>query len=645
MNKKIFSLALVATALAAHAQKDTLSGKALDEVTVTANKFEQKQNTTGKVVTVVTKEQLEKSAGKTVSQILNEQAGVVINGAYNAPGSVQTIYMRGANPGRVLVLIDGVPVNDPSFINNEYDVNFFSINEVERIEICRGAQSTLYGSDAVAGVINIITINNNITKPFNVKATAAYGSFNTFKGNVQLYGKEKKFTYNVRYARLQTKGFSSAYDSTAKGSFDKDAYEGNVASAAVTYQLSNKAWVRAFTQYSGYEADIDAAIFTDDRDYTIDNSTHATGAGFHFKNDVVMLQANYQYTDYKRNYLNDSGHVSGFSKFESNTFKGRTHFAEMFAGIKLGSGFTLLQGGDYRWGVMNNDYLSLGSFGPFATKFRDTSASQSSVYSSLMFSSNNKKFHAEVGGRLNVHSRYGSNHTYTFNPVYNITDNYRISGSIATGFKSPSIYQLYDASVGNRNLEPEKSKNYEIGFTQRHSKVSNRIVYFYREIENGTDFNYVTFKYFNFVKQIVRGAEYELVLKPTDKFTFTANYTYLSSNENTQSRATFKDTAYNYLLRRPKHNINFNAGYQFTTALFASVGGKYVGNRKDAGGYMANDTELDSYFILNAYAEYKLKKYFRFFADAQNVTDQQFFDIRGYNAMPFMLTAGVTFNW
>lgn len=644
MNRKIFSIAMMAVSVSALAQQDTTRSRELDAVTVTANKVEQKQSTTGKVVTVITKEQLEKSSGKSVSQILNEQAGIVINGAYNTPGSVQTVYMRGASPGRVLILVDGVPVSDPSFINSEYDMNFFSINEVERIEICKGAQSTLYGSDAIAGVINIITINKDIAKPFNIKATAAYGSFNTFKGNVQVYGKDKRFTYNVRYARLSTDGFSSAYDSTGKGGFDKDAYKGNVASAALQYQVSKQASVRAFSQYSNYKADIDAAIFIDEKDYFINNSVYTNGASFNFKGDKITLTANYQYSDLKRTYLNDSGYVAGFSKYERNAYKGRTQFAEIFASIRLGSGFTLLQGGDYRFGLMNNDYLSISSFGPYSSKFRDTSVSQASLYGSLMFSSGDKKFNGELGGRLNVHSRYGSNHTYTFNPTYKISEHYRLFGSIATGFKAPSIYQVYDKSVGNRDLKPEQSINYEIGYTEEYTKFRNRLVYFYREIKDGVDFNYISFRYFNFVKQIVRGLEYELSYQPVEKLTITGNYTFISSQENTQSRESFKDTSYTYLLRRPRHTINLNTGYQVTNKLYAAISAKYVSSRMDVGGYMKEDVRLNDYYIVNAYAEYKMK-HLKLFADLQNITDNKFFDIRGYNATPFMCSLGLTFIW
>ena len=146
MKKKIFIAAAVIFSSTAQAQDST---KILNEVLLTATKFPVKQSQTGKVVTVISREQIEKNSGKTVGQLLNEQAGITINGAYNAAGSVQTVFTRGASSGRTLVLLDGIPVSDPSMINNEFDLNLFSINDVERIEICKGAQSTLYGSDAI----------------------------------------------------------------------------------------------------------------------------------------------------------------------------------------------------------------------------------------------------------------------------------------------------------------------------------------------------------------------------------------------------------------------------------------------------------------------------------------------------------------
>ena len=184
---------LLALCLGIHSfAQDTSKSKQLDEVIVTANKLAQKQSSTGKVITVISKELIEKSSGRTVGQLLNEQAGVSVNGALNNIGTNQTVFMRGASSGRTLILLDGIPVYDPSLSGNEFDLNLLSLNDVERIEICRGAQSTLYGSDAVAGVINIITVKQGVTKPINAKATISGGNYGTFRGNAQLYGKTGK---------------------------------------------------------------------------------------------------------------------------------------------------------------------------------------------------------------------------------------------------------------------------------------------------------------------------------------------------------------------------------------------------------------------------------------------------------------------
>ena len=506
MSKKILTLIALSAAINAVAQKDTLSGKPLDEVTVTtANKVEQKQSTTGKVIAVITKEQIEKSSGKTVAQILNEQAGITINGAYNAAGSVQTVFMRGSNAGRTLILLDGIPMNDPSTITTDFDLNMFSINEVERIEVCRGAQSTLYGSDAVAGVINIITVKKDINKKLNAKATISGGSLGTLKTNVQVYGKVNKLTYTTRFSKLITNGFSSAYDSTGIKGYDNDGYNGEVAHAAVQYEINKQMMVKTFVMNSQYKADIDASVFTDEKDYTINNKQFSSGVGFMYKSSLMNVTANYQYTQIGRSYINDSGFVAGFSKFEKNEYSGRTQFVEVFASLNLGNGFTLLQGGDFRIGNMSNDYLSISSFGPYATSFKDTSMSQTSLFSSLIFNSSNKKLNVELGGRLNTHSRYGSNYTYTFNPSYTINTAYRIFSSIASGFKAPSLYQLYaGGGIGNAALLAEKSVNYEIGLQHQHKKINNRLVFFYRDIKDGIDYRNpnpgITSGYFNFIQ-------------------------------------------------------------------------------------------------------------------------------------------------
>lgn len=652
MKRKFFIAAAVVISSTATAQQTRItpadSSKLLNEVVVeTATKSPVKQSQTGKMVTVIGKVELEKSAGKTIGQILNEQAGITINGAYNAPGSVQTIFLRGAASGRTLILLDGIPVSDPSMLNNEFDLNLFSINDVERIEVCKGAQSTLYGSDAVAGVVNIITVKKDVKKPFNVKATTGFGNQNTTRNNLQVYGKAGKFTYTTRFAKLKTNGFSSAYDSTGAKNFDKDGYDGNVINAAVQYQATPSLLIKSFILHSQYKADIDAGVFADEKDYTINNKNLSSGFGANFKKGIVSITANYQYGELARRYKNDSLFVAGpfATKFESNKYGGRTQYAELYGNIAAAKWVTVIAGFDYRWGNMNQQYFSLSSFGPYSSNFNDSSLHQTSFYSSLLFTALHKKLNIEVGGRTNHHSRYGNNSTYTFNPSYSINKNWRVFGSIASGFKAPSIFQLLDQYSGNPELNPEKSTNYELGVQQSCEKFSSRLVYFHRDIKNGIDYDNINFKYFNYVKQKVNGLEFELTATPVKNLSVSANYTLITGSEQTQSRKNAHDTTYDYLLRRPKNNVNFTIGYQFNKSIYAGITGKSVSQRYDVGGYKKEDVLLNSYFILSAYAEYVYSGNVKFFVNGQNITNKKFFDLRGYNAIPFLINGGVTFNW
>lgn len=642
--KKIFFVAAVIFSSYAQAQEDSIV-HSLDEVIVTANRIQQKQSSTGKVVTVIGKDVLNRSQGSSVAQILNDQAGITINGALNNAGTVQTTYMRGAASGRVLILLDGIPVNDPSQINNEFDLNLLSVNDVERIEIARGAQSTLYGSDATAGVINIITQPIKTDKTLQGRSTLIGGNFGILRSSVKAGGTINKLEYHIRQSYNRTNGFSSANDQTGNGGFDKDGFSGQNFGGSLKYNATDELSLKGFVQLSQYRTTVDDGAFKDDNDFIQKNRTVNAGGGFVYKKSAFSVTGNYMFTQTARNFLNDSTDIGGSLKYSRDDYTSKNHFAELFLSIELCKGLTLLQGVDYRYQSFNNNYSSVSSFGPFNSSFRDTFLTQQSIYGSLIYNGLDKKLNVELGARLNENSRYGSNHTFTFNPSYSINNRFRVFGSIATGFKTPSLYQLYDAYAGNIKLRPEESITYEAGIEENGKNVRQRAVFFYRETKTGIDFDYLNFKYYNIPNQIVRGIEYELTMTPVKNLQFILNYTMLKGTEFVQSRLTQKDTAYSYMLKRPDHSMTVQAGYTLKNKWYFSINARAVSKRYDVGGYQVPDELLNPYVIFSAYGSYQFSNKLKFFAESRNITNVKFFDIRGFNSIPLMVQGGLTLEW
>jgi vitamin B12 transporter len=159
--KKFFTVAAILISSQLVAQQTEFqerdSTRTLDNVVVIATKYPTKQSNTGKLVSVVTRQQIEQSAGKDLAQVLNEQTGMTVSGAFSNPGKDKSIFFRGANSNYTLLLLDGIPLNDPSGTGGAFDIRLIPLEQVERIEILKGSQSTLYGSNAIAGVINIIS--------------------------------------------------------------------------------------------------------------------------------------------------------------------------------------------------------------------------------------------------------------------------------------------------------------------------------------------------------------------------------------------------------------------------------------------------------------------------------------------------------
>lgn len=639
MKCKIICACLLIASSTSYAQD---SVKTLNEVIVTATKAPIKQSQTGKVVSVITQEQLQKSFGKSLGEVLNEQPGMTINGSENTLGTNQTVYTRGASAGNTLILLDGVPLYDASGISSEFDLNNFALDDIERIEILKGSQSTLYGSDAVAGVINIITKKSG-KKPLNFNADLSAGSYETYKGSVSLSGTNGHGqTFFLSYNKIYSSGFSSAYDSTGKNHFDNDGFNQDVFQLNYSFKPFKKTSFRLFGKYNNNHADLDAGSFQDDKDYTNHNNNLITGAVIDYKIKKGFIRFQYSYNRFNRNFLDDSTDVGGFSKFQRGKYNGTSNYAELFTHIDISNQIELLTGVDYRQNASSQLYIFYPDYGMPALPISADSAKtkQFSYYASLMYK-HEKGFNIDLGSRWNHHNIYGSNFTSSVNPFFLLDDHYKIYANLSSAYRVPSIYQLY-SEYGNRNLKPEVTTSFEAGAQYFSDKINARVTGFVRD---GKDVFYfytdpVTFagKYINADQQKDFGIETEATIHLNSQFSTLLNYTYVDGKISTRN-ASEKDTSYFNLYKRPKNIFNLSLNYQATKDLFFSAHFKTASKAFEPQ-YNGPSYELKGYYTVGLYGQYRFNKTFNVFADFQNITDQKYFETRGFTTKGFNFNAG-----
>ena len=613
----------------------------LENVTVSANKFPQKLSSIGMVVQVINRETILNNLSKSLSQLLTEQAGIQISGAYSAMGTVPAVYVRGASTSRTLFLLDGIPLYDPANIDNQFNINFIALDQVERIEVYKGSQSTLYGSDALAGVINIITLKPNVSAPTKLDVFSSYGSLNAAQANVDFYGRVKKFSYQVKTNFIHTDGFSTARDTSKNGRFfDNDPFSGNMNSLQLQYQFTPKFSLRTFLHNYGFKTGLDQGAFSDLRDYYATNSLLVSGLSAAYHSSGIKWKINYQFADGGQLFKKDSSGVGNLF-YANSTYQSQFHLLDGFVSIQLSRRFQLLVGSEFRFNKTNQDYFSISEFGPYSSIFKDSSISQLSIYSIVQYSALRKKFFLEGGFRVIEDSRFGFNSIGTISFTYHTSEFSRIFSNISSGFKAPSLYQLF-SPFGNRNLLPEKSVNTEFGFQLQLKKTQQRYVLFYRNIFDGLDFNYQTYTYYNFGEQKVFGFELEHQWEISKRVRLIANYTGLWGTETVQSRVTTFDTTYNYLLKRPQTTINLSGQFKLSSKWELSVLGRFVGTRYDLGGYQQNDILLNPYFIVNTNLRWQANEKIKMYLDIQNLFDQSFYETNGYNSIPRLINVGIS---
>lgn len=617
---KVWAISLIAFWFLApnkiNAQDRADSVRTLNDVVVTATKFPKSQAQTGKVLTVIDSTQLAHSAGKDLSQLLNQQVGLVVNGANSNPGKDKSVYLRGADSKYTLILMDGIPISDPSGVGGAFDLRLLPIDQIDHIEILKGSQSTLYGTDAIAGVINIITKQKG-TKPFGGQGTVSYGSYNTSKAAISFSGNTKRVSYNVGYTHYNTDGISEAQEPEGVTGYDKDGYSQDAFNASLTISPTASLTIRPFIRYADFDGKYDGGSFTDaDATYTSHVWDFGMTGQYSFGAGSLNLLASGTNTD--RNFNDDYGTTPYSGKFTN---------LELYVNQDMGKYFQLLGGINYQKHQMDTSAFHIIS--PYVS----------------LFVNNYKGFSMEVGGRYNNHSQFGNVFTYSVNPSYLVNSKFKIFANYSTGFKTPTLGELYGPFSPNPKLKAEESTSLEGGiqYIAPSSHFNVRATVFQRSIINAI--TYGSDGYENYNKQNDHGIEIEPTIK-LSKLTLRGYYAFVAGEVTAPNRPG-QDTTYNNLLRRPKHSVGVYAGYQISPAFFISANYKTFSNRLDKyfnnSDYQTYTVNLSAYQLLDVYAEYKLlKNMLTIFVDAKNVLNQQYVEVYGYSTMGANWNAGLS---
>lgn len=621
MNKR--SLAILAAAMLCNSalRAEVVSGNYVgQEVVVSATKtLNSVADAGGSSVTVITSKEIEDSGQTSVEEVIKGVPGldIVSNGG---PGSTTSIFLRGADPKYTLVLIDGVPINDPSDGTMAANISNITTDNIERIEVVRGPASMLYGSGASAGVINIITKKGG-AKP-SAYAGAEGGAYSTWKVYGGANGRRGPLDYSVSASRMKSDGFSSADERNRcinpdDKSFEKDGYENTTLSGNFGLKLNEHVSLESSLRYvdATYEYDSPGAdVIGNSQD-----SSLFSGRGVLKMNYQPLLSTlYYNVSSQDRKYYTIDG--------LSSKYHGYLYEIGWQGDYALAENNTVTVGLNSRTESMRNE-----SFGAYASSL-DQSMGTTGVFLEDQWRIGGLRL--VQGIRYEDNQKFGSKTTWRVAPSYTLGET-TFKFSYATGFRAPSLYELY-SPYGNESLKAETSEGWDAGIERKlGGNVTLGGTWFRTDYDNRIAFDLSTWKYGQVEgKTKTYGLESFAEWRPSSALQLSLNYTYTSTKEPDGGS----------LLRRPRHKGGLTATWKATDKATLSTNMQWVGSRLDSG---AKDDDcvltgkLDSYFLVNVAASYKLTDQVELYGRIDNLFDKYYEEAWGYATPGRSAYAGV----
>lgn len=622
------------------------SSSEVEEMVITATRVRTPVSRLPAGISVVTRAEIEASGWQTLPDALRllPSASVVSSGG---PGANTSVFLRGTNSDHVLVLLDGLPVNDPSLAAGAFNFGDDVLGGLQRIEVVRGPASTLYGSNAIGGVINLIT-RAGADRPAVAEIDLGLGTDGTKRGTAGLFGTMGRLDYGLSLQGFTTDGDNATPDRLTGGDGEEDGFDNLTATAKAVYRL-DAARLEGLVRWRESDADIDNVPLDDPNSQARAEQLNWQTAGeLDLLAGALTSRLAVGQSIYDRRFTNAPDAVDGGSsndRFEGARTSVDWQNSYALPGLPVLRDAVLVAGASYVHETVELDTRQESEFGPF-TQQVDAEADGVALFAHAQ---------ARVAGRLNLtaglrHDRpddYGSRTTWRLGGVVEVPElNSRLTAAVGTAYKAPGLYDRYGVNnfgyQGNPDLEAEESFGWEAGVETdlaaagRADFATLGITWFANDVDDLIQYDFVSNSSINIDEAEVEGVEASLELRPADWAELRASWTWTDARDGRTGAR---------LARRPENAISLLGRFTPVEGLSLSPEAQFVGQRQDVvygddGSFLGNQG-VGGYWLVNLAVTYAVLDNVELYARATNLADRAIENPNGFAQPDRGVLAGV----
>ena len=605
----------------------------LEDIVVTATRLPTPIDEVASAMTVITAADIERHQYQTLDEALTAAPGLAVVRLGHA-GTQTSVFTRGTESNHTLVLLDGIEIGDPSTADGAFDFSNILLDDVERIEIVRGPQSTLYGSDALGGVVNIITRRGS--GPLRARAGFESGTRRTFVERAGVSGSQGPLSYRFSAQHLLTDGESVTPSRLrpAGAANERDGFE----NANVTARLglvTDRVDFDFVARYLDTEVELDTSAEDPDTEGNTWQRFGRAQASFDLFAGKFENRIGLGYTDYNRKNLDFVDSLS--ADFSIATNEGDKLKLDWQGDIQALTNHVISVGLE----TEKEEAESASSFSNGFVSVTDESARTDAGFAQIQ-SRFGESVLTAIAVRADDHERFSTEITWRASAVYRVALwGTRFKAAYGTGFKAPSLQQLFGANsfggfgifVGNPTLKPETSVGFDAGFEQSllDGRLQTGLSYYEIAIDDLIAFNGTFTSLLNQDRADIYGVEGFATLVLDPRLGLRLDYTYTRSEDGTGGD----------LLRRPKHKLSLDADWRPRQGLEFSVGAVFTGGRPDIDAVTFARIKTQSYAVARLGASYRLGESWTLFGRVDNLADKDFETADGFRGLGRSLLAGL----